>query len=330
MKVWGRILMTKADMTRVQSLPVPETVDGSPRRVGVEIELGNLAAAEVARKICTICGGSVSEDGPHDYAVRGTVFGDLEVYLDTRFRKDAETWLHKAGLDLAQLVVPVEVVTPPIPPEMLPRLDETIAMLADQGATGTSGGILLGFGVHLNIEIAEDTAEHLGGVLTSFALLEAALREVMQIDASRRLLPFTSPYPQTLVDRLVAERGCSLDALTEIYLEENPTRNTALDMLPIFAYLNSDLVADRIDDTAVSARPTFHYRLPDCRLDEVGWSVTAEWNRWTVIERAADEAVLADLCGAWLEYRAAGRAVRADWVETCHTVLAAHGLEIPV
>ncbi len=313
----------------VRTLPVPETADGSPRRVGVEIELGNLAAVEVARIVRTVCGGTVSEKGPHDFSVCGTVFGDLDVYLDTRFRKDAETWLQKAGLDLAQLVVPVEIVTSPIPPEMLPGLDEMIAVLADQGATGTSGSIMLGFGVHLNIEIADSTSDHIGGVLTSFALLEAALRDVMQIDASRRLLPFTSPYPHALVDRLVAERARGLDALAQLYLEENPTRNSALDMLPIFAHLDPETVADRIEEDAVSARPAFHYRLPDCRLDEADWSVTAEWNRWTVIERAADEKILAVLCKAWLEHRAEGRGSRSDWVKISRGVLEAHGLEIP-
>ena len=315
-------------LTSVTSLPVPEASDGSLRRVGVEIELGHLAAKDVARTMGASCGGTVRENGPHDFSVGDTVFGDLEVYLDTRFRKDAETSLQKTRLDLAQLVVPVEIVTPPISPEMLLRLDEAISELADQGATGTSGGIMLGFGVHLNIEVAAPTADHIGGVLTSFALLEPALRDVMQIDPSRRLLPFTSPYPDALTDRLVAARGNDLDALLQLYLDENPTRNTALDMLPIFAHLDPDAVADRIDDEAVSARPAYHYRLPDCRLDEEGWSVTAEWNRWTVIEQAADDAILADLSAAWLKHRADGHASKADWVETSRDILKTHGLEI--
>lgn len=320
---------TKTVNAPVQSLPAPETADGSLRRVGVEIELGNLEAEAVAKTLGAECGGEVTVEGVQDYLVRGTAYGDVAVYLDTRFRKDAETRLQKAGLDLARLVVPVEIVTPPMTPELLPRLDETIAVLAEQGATGTSGGLMLGFGVHLNIEMAKGTSDHIGGILTSFALLEAALRDVMQIDAFRRLLPFTSPYPNAMVDRLVAERGRGLNALTQLYLDENPTRNSALDMLPIFAHLDPTAVADRIDDDAVSARPAFHYRLPDCRVDEAAWSVTGEWNRWTVIERSADETILADLCSAWLEYRAEGRASRADWVKTSGAILEVHGLEIP-
>lgn len=316
-------------LPQVHALPQPCTADGAARRVGVEIELGGLDAAAVASILARTCGGTVRETGAHDFRVAGTEFGDVAVYLDTRFRKDAETRLATAGLDLAQLVVPIEIVTPPILPEMLPRLDAACAALSGEGATGTSDGILLGYGVHLNVGIAAATAEHIGGVLAAFALLEAALRDTMQIDMTRRILPFTARYPQTLVDRLVAERDRGLGALIDLYLEENPTRNSALDMLPIFADLAADRVADRVQDEAVSARPAFHYRLPDCRLGAPGWSITAEWNRWCVIEAAADAGILTDLRAAWLEHRAAWPEGAAAWIAASRGILKAHGLEIP-
>jgi len=312
-----------------EPLPQPLTADGSVRRVGVEIEMGKLGADEVAQIVSDLCGGTVEKSAPRDVVVRSTDFGDIDVFLDTRFRKNAENWLEKAGFDLAQLVVPVEVVTPPMTPDMLPKLDEVFAELASRGATGTSRGILLGFGVHLNIEIAEKTQDHIGGVLTSFALLEQALRAVMRIDTTRRILPFAAPYPQALVDRLVTERTRGLDALMRLYLEENPTRNSALDMLPLFAHLDPDLVAGHIEDELVSARPTFHYRLPDSRLDEEDWSITTEWNRWAVIEHASEEAILSDLCEGWIRHRAAWRGTGAPWAVESRNILTAHGLEIP-
>jgi len=313
----------------IEPLPVPHTAEDSVRRVGVEIELGKLGADQAAQIFSELSGGTVEESGPRDFVVRGTEFGDIDVFLDTRFRKNTENWLEKAGFDLAQSVVPVEVVTPPIDPQMLPKLDKAVAELARRGAAGTSGNILLGFGVHLNIEIANKTPDHIGGVLTSFALLEQALRTVMQIDTTRRVLPFAAPYPKVLVDRLVTERNRGLDALMRLYLEENPTRNSALDMLPLFAYLDPQLVADHITDDLVSARPAFHYRLPDSRFDEPDWSLTTEWNRWAVVERAAEEVVLSDLCEAWLRHRAEWRGTGAPWAEECRQVLEAHGLEIP-
>ncbi|MEL6619029.1 MAG: amidoligase family protein [Pseudomonadota bacterium] len=317
------------DIPDLIPLPTPHTADGQSRRVGVEVEMGGLPAAQVAAGLAMACGGTVDEHSAHAFEVSGSRFGDVEVYLDTRFRKEAETWLHQGGLDLAQLVVPVEVVTPPIEPDLLGELDHAMQALADAGATGTADGLLLGFGVHLNVEIAGESADQIGAVLTSFALLEETLRDTLQIDATRRLLPFTARYPTAMIDRLVAERGAGMDALVQLYLDENPTRNSALDMLPVFAHLAPDAVAERITDDAVTARPTYHYRLPDCRLDESGWSITAEWNRWTVIERAARDPILSELCAAWLEHRAAWPEGRGQWAKTAADILRAHGLEFP-
>ena len=37
----------------------------------------------------------------------------------------------------------------------------------------------------------------------------------------------------------------------------------------------------------MSPRPAYHYRLPNCRIDEPGWSIAAEWGRWVLVERLA-------------------------------------------
>ena len=43
----------------------------------------------------------------------------------------------------------------------------------------------------------------------------------------------------------------------------------------------------------MSARPTFHYRLPNCRVDEPDWRIAHEWNAWVTVEAlAADEDAL--------------------------------------
>lgn len=313
---------------RVQALPQPDTSDGTARRVGVEIELGGLEAGDVAAVVVQCCGGAVQAQGAHDFQVAGTALGDVAVYLDTRFRKDAESRLAQAGLDLAQLVVPVEIVTQPITPDRLPTLDALCTTLSEQGATGTSDGLLLGFGVHLNVEIATQGPAHIGGVLAAFALLEPALRDAMQIDLTRRVLPFTGRYPQALVDRLVAEPPQELEALIALYLDENPTRNSALDMLPILAHLAPKQVAARVTDAAVSARPAFHYRLPDCRIGEPGWSISAEWRRWCAIEAAAQADVLPTLRAAWLDHRAAWPDGAAAWIETSRGILREHGVDL--
>jgi hypothetical protein len=47
----------------------------------------------------------------------------------------------------------------------------------------------------------------------------------------------------------------------------------------------------------VRPRPTFHYRLPNCLVDDPSWSFALEWNRWVEVERLAEDPVrLARAC----------------------------------
>ena len=69
----------------------------------------------------------------------------------------------------------------------------------------------------------------------------------------------------------------------------------------VAAYGSGQLGALRrtVNDERVKARPTFHYRLPDCRVNEPGWSVADAWNRWVYVESlAADTDLLAELIDA--------------------------------
>ena len=40
----------------------------------------------------------------------------------------------------------------------------------------------------------------------------------------------------------------------------------------------------------VKPRPAFHYRLPNCMIDEPQWTLAREWNLWVMIERLANDA----------------------------------------
>jgi hypothetical protein len=56
-------------------------------------------------------------------------------------------------------------------------------------------------------------------------------------------------------------------------------------------------------------RPAFHYRLPNCMVDEPHWTVAREWNTWVAVERlAADAGRLEELSREYL--RADDRSVR--------------------
>lgn len=292
------------------------TAAGVPRKAGVEIEFGGLTEAAAARIVTETLGGRVRERTAHELIVEGTDWGDVEVCLDTVWRDKAGGRLADLGLDLSRAVVPVEIVTPPLAPDQLPALDALRGALRAAGAQGSRDGLLLGFGLHLNPEVAAGTVEAILPVARAFALLEDWLRKADPIDPARRLLPFVDPWPRRLVDRLAGEAAdWDLPALIDAYLAETPTRNRGLDLLPLFRHLDAPRVAAALDAAdAVSARPTFHYRLPDCRIDEPGWRIAYDWNRWVMVERlAADARALDRLAGEWLDYRAALTTTRGDW-----------------
>jgi hypothetical protein len=96
-------------------------------------------------------------------------------------------------------------------------------------------------------------------------------------------------------------------------------------MLPLFTFLAPDKVRAAVDDPRLKARPALHYRLPDSRIDEPGWSVVTEWNRWarTVEALADDPGRLAEMMAG---YRAHLRdAWFPDWAEAAAAWLGAPG-----
>ena len=295
-------------------LPSPTTEAGDRRDVGIEIELGGLKPARVAEVVAAQLGGEARQTDKHDHVVEGSRIGDVKVYLDTRYRKSGRK-LVRLGVDLAEPLVPVEIVTPPIAPEDITLLDRMNEALRDAGAEGTRDGILLGYGVHLNPQVKALTLEGILPVLRAFAVLEDLLRKMDPIDPSRRMQPFVDPWPRKLADRLAGEDFASLDALMDAYLQESPSRNHGLDALPLFAEIDHDRVKAALgEDGLVSARPTWHYRLPDCRIDEEGWSLAYEWNRWVMVERVAeDSALLERLAEGFAAHRDQLTATKGDW-----------------
>jgi hypothetical protein len=54
----------------------------------------------------------------------------------------------------------------------------------------------------------------------------------------------------------------------------------------------------------VRPRPAFHYRLPNCRVDDPSWRVAREWNYWIAIEElAADRKRREAMTARYLELR---------------------------
>jgi hypothetical protein len=321
--------MTAPSPPHLRHPPLRQTASGATRRVGVELELSGLAGEEVAAAVAAQIGGQVEPVSRYEHRVQGDPAGPWVVELDFRFLKEwgrrpasegplaaideAAEGLLRAG---AERLVPWEVASPPLP---LGRLDEAQALverLRHMGAQGTSSGLAYAFGLQLNPEMPATDARTIARYLKAFLCLFDWLKERAQVDLARRITPYIDPFPVDYVRRVV-DTGYWPDTrrLIDDYLAVNPTRNRALDMLPLFAHLDAERVQAVVDDPRVRARPAMHYRLPNCEIDRPGWGIQIAWDDWLQVEHlAADPQRLEGLCTAFCEFldRPMGRLLE-DW-----------------
>jgi hypothetical protein len=78
-----------------------------------------------------------------------------------------------------------------------------------------------------------------------------------------------------------------MSALMSDYLAANPTRKRGLDLLPLFAHLDSGRVRSLLPREKIGPRLAFHYRLPQAHLSVPGWSIMPDWRRWMAVEALA-------------------------------------------
>lgn len=297
-------------------LPAPLRRDGAERRTGVEIEFAGLTEREAARVVKALWGGKVKPRSSHVIDVEHSEIGTVRIELDTAWKDKAESQFAEALLELSREVVPVEVVTEPLPTEALPKIERLIEALARAGALGTEDGLFLAFGLHLNTEVASEDAAFIVPVVRAFAFLEDWLRASDPPDLSRRVLPFIDPWPRSFVDRCAEDgAGWGLEDLCGSYLELIASRNHGLDLMPLLEHLFPERVVSVLPEgQAKGGRPTWHYRLPESGLGVEGWSVAYEWNRWVLVERVAtDLPLLEALAKAWSQHRSSIPPLRSDW-----------------
>lgn len=276
--------------TTFAPLPRMHTDTGEDRRVGVEIEFAGLTEHDVARLAQSHLGGRIATQDAHRITLADTALGTLKIELDTALKAWGGNRLVDAGLDAARGLIPVELVTEPLDLAGLNRLDAFRETLRAAGALGTHDGVLLGFGVHFNVAVAGMGAPVTARTILAFGLLEDWLRLRRPIDTTRRLMPFVAPWPSSFVETLAADApDPAMRLVRDAYARHCDSRNFALDLLPLFKFADAAAFArefPRQDNT--KARPAFHYRLSDSRIDECEWSLELEWNRWRRVEELAE------------------------------------------
>lgn len=313
--------MTANQAASGRTLQMPRwqrNAEGEVRRVGVELEMNGLTLEYLARLAADHLGLAVDYRGRYERALTGDPAGEWGVELDFallkkmgRERRDKDTFAGELGDSaeeilkwLAETVVPLELVGPPLPLDRLHEIESLIELLRAEGAKGTSDRWLNAFGMQFNPEVPSQDPDIIVAYLKAFACLFDWLWERSDINLSRQVTNYIDPFPKPYVRLLLAaDYWPGQDQLIDDYLKYNPTRNRALDMLPLFAYLDEGRVRRAVDSPLIKPRPTFHYRLPDCEIHRPGWGLYLAWNDWIIVEAlASDRERLNACCRDYLQF----------------------------
>ncbi|MFO7913279.1 MAG: amidoligase family protein [Desulfotignum sp.] len=274
---------------------VTHTRNKKMRKVGFELEFTGLDLNQTTAVVEQVFSGKRTSASPAACVVSVQELGDFAIELDWHFLKKIALQQNrvKSGdwLDLlsqaAALLVPMEVVCPPIAVSDLDRLDPLVRELRRAGARGTEDSMIAAYGVHINTEVPHLDASCLAGYLRAFSLLQWWLVDAHQVDFARRISPFVDLYPEAYLKQLFSRTAPGQNQISDDYFQHNASRNRALDLLPLFAHMNADQVRRAVSDTKIKARPAFHYRLPNCQIDKPDWCLALPWNTWWVVEELA-------------------------------------------
>lgn len=288
------------------------------RRVGVEIEFAGITGNLACTAIQSLFGGKIIQEEPLLLRVVESYLGDFRVELDSApVKKIASDLAHrenqyeqgslvlealqKGVKQASEFLIPWEIVSPPIPHSKLKELDSLINKLRDLGAQGTRHASRFAFGVHLNPELPALDSRTICRYLKAYLCLQDALVEHEKIDITRHLAGHAAAFDSAYTALVTHEDYWpETTQLIEDYLSYNCTRNRSLDLLPLFSHLDKALVLEKINDSRIQPRPTFHYRLPNSDIDNPSWSLDHAWLGWLKVEElASNEHKLQRICTAY-------------------------------
>lgn len=296
---------------RIHMPQVRVNYEGKPRHIGVELEMNGLSLDKLSTTVAGFLDLRIEKTSRYQHVLHGDKEGPWVTELDFRLLKELgekeQGHLDKDIESLLKLIskplVPHELISPPMTMQRLPEVQALIATLRHAGAKGTSESVLNAFSMQLNPEVPSLQPQRIVAYLKAFLCLYDWLHDQSSINMTRRLTTYVDPFPQKYIIKVLADDywPTTHQQLIDDYLHDNPTRNRALDMLPLFAYIDDGLVQQHTQDPLIVARPAFHYRLPDCEIHIPDWGVHLAWNGWLQVEALAnDEARLRDCARDYL------------------------------
>ncbi|GAB3112008.1 hypothetical protein G8770_11980 [Aestuariicella hydrocarbonica] len=329
--------MNNFNATAFEMPPRQNTEGGKPRRVGFELEFSGIDLAQTVDCVRAVLGGEVTAQTEAEVELKVEGLGTFNLEIDWAYLKHmaAEPPVTELGQDwlellkqAAELVVPIEVVCPPIAVSRLVELSPMVNALKEAGAMGTEESLISAYGVHINTEIPALDAATLQTYIQAYALLQWWLVDTHKVDVARRISPYINLYPEAYLKQVLLQTEVTMDQIFDAYLQHNPSRNRALDLLPLLAEIDEQRVRRAVDDPRIKARPAFHYRLPDCHIEQTDWSLQVPWSSWLVVEKLASRPQ--DLKKLATHFLNSERPLldvsRSDWVEFMDQWLQDHEL----
>lgn len=285
------------------------------RQVGVEIEFAGIGGEKIANIVAEHLGGDIEFSTCFEAKIINTRLGDFIIELDASYLKEiarsepenkhsfeqlvkAVEELHPFDIvpkelmtKVAEFFVPWEVVAPPITIEQLSELQAVVDSLRDAGALGTRHAARFAFGLHLNPELPSLDIGTIVNYMQAFLCLYDWIEEREQVDFSRKVTPYINHFDTKYIQKVIAkDYAPNQSEFIDDYLDANPTRNRSMDLLPLLSHLDQERVKQVITDARVKSRPTFHYRLPNCDIDNPDWNISTPWRHWLMVERLANDA----------------------------------------
>ncbi|OYD22614.1 amidoligase family protein [Oceanimonas baumannii] len=295
--------------------PQLHTTQGNERRLGVELEFSGITLEQLVALVSNTLEGHSRPVSDYEVDIL-TADGRFRAELDFDYLKQLAREqkqrppgeLEQAVTDLlgsvALQLVPLELVCPPLPLSRLDRLNHLFNRLREQGALGTRHALHYAFGLHLNPELPDTGIDTLLCYFRAYLCLHDWLEAHEDIVAARKISPYIRAFPKDYIKQVLApDYRPDIAQFTLDYLAWNPTRNRAMDLLPLLAWHDEEKVQAAVHDSKVNKRPTLHYRLPNSDIDNPLWSLQHAWDGWLQVEwLAGDQQQLGRVCQAYLAH----------------------------
>ena len=187
--------------------------------VGFELEFSGISLDEAAEAVQSALEGEREFESSAERVIRTSSFGEFTIELDWDYlkRKASETgrgeqggeWLEQLS-QAAALIVPVEVVCPPIPLTNLSVLTPMVRGLREAGAMGTEESLIAAYGVHINTEIPRLDTDTLFAYLRAFAILQWWLVDTHEVNATRKVSPYIDLFPQAYLRQVLSKSNARI------------------------------------------------------------------------------------------------------------------------